>query len=148
MAAKRILCPVDFSSHSSAAIQYASYLASAMDARIYFLHVEEAIPAFDEGFSGYTASISDLDADEGELLKIAPTEPGIDYEHYSLVGHAAETILEFAKTHDIDMIVMGTHGRTGVVRLVLGSVAEMVVRRADCPVLTIKQPTSVPLCNG
>lgn len=146
MASQRILCPVDFSSHSKVAIRYASCLAKSLDAKIYFVHVAEIVPAFDKGYSGGLPSVADLDSDEQELLQVKPSVPGLEYEHFSMVGHPAETILEFAKTHDINMIVMGTHGRTGVLRLVMGSVAEMVVRHADCPVLTVKQPTNVRVC--
>ncbi|MDA0658727.1 MAG: universal stress protein [Planctomycetota bacterium] len=146
MASHRILCPVDFSAHSKVAIQYASCLAKSLNAKIYFLHVAEIVPAFEAGYCGAVPSVADLDSEEQELLQVKPSEPGLEYEHFSMVGHPAEVILEFAKAHDINLIVLGTHGRTGVLRLVMGSVAEMVVRRADCPVMTVKQPASVRAC--
>jgi nucleotide-binding universal stress UspA family protein len=64
-------------------------------------------------------------------------------ERRLLAGDPAEAIIRLAQTEDVDMIVMGTHGRRGLTRLLMGSVAEAVVRAAPCPVLTVKQPAQV-----
>ena len=141
---RNILCPIDFSDHSNAAISYASSLAKESGAKLHFLHVTDDMTAYPTGFTGYATSIDELREDEDHLSKVRPTVDGVAYEHHSIVGPATETILNFIASHDVDLIVMGTHGRTGVMRLLMGSVAEAVVRRADCPVITVKQPASVP----
>jgi len=64
------------------------------------------------------------------------------FEHHLLSGDPGSELVHFAERENIDLIVMGTHGRTGLTRLLMGSVAEAVVRRAPCPVLTLKQPAS------
>ena len=77
-----------------------------------------------------------------QLMVIKPTLDNVEYEHQLLLGHPADAIVDFATEHHIDLVVMGTHGRTGVARLVMGSIAEAVVRRAECPVLTVKHPVT------
>jgi nucleotide-binding universal stress UspA family protein len=77
------------------------------------------------------------------LVAVVPTDPSIRFEHKLLEGDPATTIVQTAEDENADFIVIGTHGRTGLTRLLMGSVAEAVVRRAKCPVLTIKQPASV-----
>jgi nucleotide-binding universal stress UspA family protein len=74
------------------------------------------------------------------LAKIVPTDPAVPCEHRLLSGAPARTIVELAKEEGVDLIVLGTHGRTGFHRLLMGSIAEAVVRTAPCPVLTFKQP--------
>ncbi len=76
------------------------------------------------------------------LHKIEPTDLAVPYEHRQISGEPASAIVRLAKDEDVDMIVMGTHGRTGLSRFLMGSVAEAVVRRADCPVVTYKQPAT------
>jgi nucleotide-binding universal stress UspA family protein len=91
-----------------------------------------------------------LDDDEtkGELRRmlgnVVPTDHNVPFEHRLLVGEPATAIVEDAEKEGADLIVMGTHGRTGLSRLLMGSVAEAVVRRAKCPVLTVKHPAQVP----
>jgi len=141
MNAKRILCPIDFSEHSEAALGYASTLASESGAKLFLVYVDDSQVAYDAGFAGYVPPADETEQLEKQLHETLPTVAGVECEHHLLFGHPAEAIADFAKRHDIDLIVMGTHGRTGVARLVMGSVAEAVVRRAECPVLTVKQPT-------
>ena len=74
------------------------------------------------------------------LSEIKPADPEVPYEHRLITGDPATAVVELADEEAVDMIVMGTHGRTGLSRLLMGSVAEAVVRRAKCPVLTFKQP--------
>jgi nucleotide-binding universal stress UspA family protein len=64
----------------------------------------------------------------------------VPYEHHLITGDPATAVVQLAEEENVDMIVMGTHGRTGLSRLLMGSVAEAVVRKANCPVLTFKQP--------
>jgi nucleotide-binding universal stress UspA family protein len=140
MNAKRILCPLDFSENSQAALGYASSLAREASAKLYLLHVDDSQVPYDAGFAAYVAPPDNTQVLQEQLSAIVPTLEGVEYEHHLLLGHPADAIVDFAKQHDIDLIVMGTHGRTGVARLVMGSIAEAVVRRAACPVLTVKHP--------
>jgi nucleotide-binding universal stress UspA family protein len=73
------------------------------------------------------------------LHAVVPTDPSIPFEHKLMTGDPAAEIVRLAESEGADMIVMATHGRTGLRRLLMGSVAEAVVRRAACPVLTVKQ---------
>lgn len=78
-----------------------------------------------------------------ELRRIQPARAGIAMEHHLEYGDPAAVILKFAREIGADLIVMGTHGRTGLRRLLMGSVAEQVVRKASCPVLTLRTPAIV-----
>lgn len=142
---KKILLPVDFSHSSDAALSFASSLAADTKAHLILLHVGENSPAYLAGYGGfsYTPEFHEKVVKENLTLleRIKPTIAGIEYEHQYLDGEPAEEILGFADRENVDLIVIGSHGRTGLSRLLLGSVAEAVVRRAKCPVLTVKQPT-------
>lgn len=142
MNAKRILCPVDFSAFSDSAVGYASTLAQEAGAKLYLVHVDESQVPYDAGYAGYIPQL-DPEAIKEKLAEVQPTLAGIETEHVMLSGRAADALVDFANDHDIDLIVMGTHGRTGVARLVMGSIAEAVVRHAACPVLTVKLPARV-----
>lgn len=148
---KRILFPTDFSECSSAALDCASYLASATGARLYILHVDElkdvsvpAIPPVEGGYF-YAAAWDDERREELQemLSKTVPTVANIAYEHRLLTGSPTVQILQFAEQESVDLIVMGSHGRTGFSRLVMGSIAQGVMRGTKCPVLIVKQPTAV-----
>ena len=78
------------------------------------------------------------------LEAVVPTDPSVPYEHHLTLGSPAEDIVRIADETGADMIVIGTHGRTGLMRVLMGSVAEAVMRHANCPVLTLKQSTKVP----
>ncbi len=140
MKAKIILFPTDFSSCSDAPLEYATALARDMDAALLIVHVEEPPMAYGGGEMYYGITEPDL-AELGRMLaKIVPTDPAVPCEHRLLSGNPARTIVELAKEEEVDLIVLGTHGRTGFRRLLMGSIAEAVVRTAPCPVLTLKQP--------
>jgi len=81
---------------------------------------------------------------EAALEAIDPGN-GVRCSRHLVVGAPSTEIAKFAEEHDIDMIVLGTHGRTGLTRVLMGSVAEAVVRKAPCPVLTLKQPADEPV---
>ncbi len=144
MNVKRILCPIDFSAHSDKALAYASTLAKEAGAKLLLVYVEDTQVPLDAGFAGYVPPPDETEQLEKRLNATRPTVEEVETEHHLLFGHPADAIVEFAQSHDIDLIVMGTHGRTGVARLLMGSIAESVVRRATCPVLTLKQPTAEP----
>lgn len=127
----RILLPTDFSEFSSEATTYACAFAEQFDAELHVLHVLEGPQAADtevkEVFEGAMAEVLDPKWEEGRKVVKATAE-----------GAAFLEIIRYAKEHDIDLIVMGTHGRTGLVHLLIGSTAENVVRKAPCPVLTVR----------
>ena len=72
------------------------------------------------------------------LEAVVPTDPEVHFEHRMVMGDPADEIVKIAHEDNVDLIVMATHGRTGFKRLLMGSVAEEVVRRAECPVFTFK----------
>ena len=136
---RNILCPVDFSEYSDAALAYASSLAKDADAKLHIVFVYEEPYAYTDGIGGFVPP-ADLEKEKEDLEAIRPPIDGVSFCHDFIVGIPTDALLKYAKDNDIDLIVMGTHGRTGLLRLLMGSVAEAVVRRAPCPVVTIRQP--------
>ena len=141
MNAKRILFPTDFSHTGDAALAMATSLARDAGAKLYIVHVEEPPHAYGGGELYYGMPDPALDDLKHMLEKVVPTDPQVPYEHHLITGDPAGGIVRFAESENVDMIVMGTHGRSGISRLLMGSVAEAVVRRAPCPVLTYRQPS-------
>ena len=115
----RILVPTDFGQASDAALAQARELATALQASLHLVHVLD-------------------DAQRADAVATS-LEAALGYETVLLSGPTARTIVEYATDRAFDLIVMGTHGRTGVAHLLLGSVAEQVVRTAPCPVLTVRE---------
>ncbi|MCA9175020.1 MAG: universal stress protein [Planctomycetales bacterium] len=141
MKANHIVMATDFSDYAQAALEYATALARDTGATLHILHVIEDPPlSADRGFGGFQAE-AEMEATEQEMLeKVLPTDAGVPYVHKLLHGRPSRCIVEYADSAHADMIVLGTHGHKGLLRALLGSVAEEVVRRSACPVLTIKQP--------
>lgn len=142
----RILVPTDFSADAEAAVAYALRLADAFGASVQLLHVvEDPIAAGVWSSEVYTAEIAGLQInlvrDAEERLRDYAAEKGATVTGEVRIGPAARVILQFAKDTGVDLIVMGTHGRTGLAHAVMGSVAERVVRLASCPVLTLRAET-------
>ncbi|NTV05206.1 MAG: universal stress protein [Chlorobiaceae bacterium] len=133
-----ILCPVDFSDASRKAVRYAYEFAVNMRASIVLLNIID-IPI--------ESLVNNMQLDE-ELEKSARQElvalknellsEGLKVEILVEIGIPADVILDQAAKRDVNLIIMGSHGKKGVTRLVLGSVAETVLRKADCPVLIVK----------
>lgn len=145
MNVNHILVPIDYSDSGHAALAYAVSLAKEYDAEMHLVHVfEQPFAYVDAGFSGtpIPADVQpvDLKQEEAKLERVTPAE-GVRFRRQFIIGNPADELVRYAKESDIDLVVMGTHGRTGLGRLLMGSVAEGVVRRSPCPVLTIKQPT-------
>ncbi len=140
MQADKILFPTDFSHTGDAALEMASSLARDLRATLLIVHVEEPPTAYGGGEMYYGALDPGIDELKRMLHDIKPTDQQVPCEHHLIAGHPAGAIVQFADSQDVDLIVMGTHGRGGLSRLLMGSVAEAVVRRAPCPVLTYKQP--------
>jgi nucleotide-binding universal stress UspA family protein len=136
----RILVPTDFSAASDAALAYGRKMADQFEATLHLLHVAEN--PFLRAVSGDRRSREEAPA---RWLQDRLTEADRRRRAVTTVKQSdepAKEILRYAKSNDIDLIVMGTHGRTGLVRAVLGSVAEAVIRAAPCPVLTIRSAAS------
>jgi nucleotide-binding universal stress UspA family protein len=138
--------PIDFSECGNYALSYAASFARLFGASIVCVHViEPLVPTV--GYSGMTeplpmADISDQleDSAERELPKIAECEEcaGLAVEELIVHGEAASEIVRVAKDRQVDLIVVSSHGRTGLGRILFGSTAEAVVRHASCPVLVVK----------
>ena len=143
----RILVPTDFSPPSDAALEYARILAAKFGSTLRILHVVDD-PSSSSEF------VSDGFAPSTEEIQMALTEHArkrlehlmttVDRSRYhayvdAIVGTPAPAIIDYAGATGTSLIVMGTHGRTGLPHLLMGSVAEQVVRTAPCPVLTVRQ---------
>jgi nucleotide-binding universal stress UspA family protein len=142
--AERILAPIDFSDHSIMAMLAARDVAGLYDAKLQVLHVieETTHPAF-YGISkeivwGLRAEIVDRSQKELNRIFTEFNEPKISWEFKVVTGHVANEILEYASGNKVDLIVLATHGLSGLKHFLMGSVAEKVIREAACPVLTIK----------
>jgi nucleotide-binding universal stress UspA family protein len=140
MAEKKVIFPTDFSTASDVALEYATRMARVMDARLVIVHVEESPFAYGGGELYYGVLEPDQTTLQKMLSELRPTDPGVPYEHRMLVGTPADEIAALAEREQAELIVMGSHGRGGVARLLLGSVAEIVMRKAPCPVLIVKHP--------
>ena len=138
-----ILVPIDFSEHSAAALEYATAFAKDQNAELLIVHTVDPGVQDLEGVSQGAAMEGLVDA----LHAWRPQDESVSYAHRLLQGTPAKAILEVADEENVALIVMGTHGRKGVTRAVMGSVAEAVVRRAACPVLTVKQPVEAPVAS-
>src|SRR3990172_11060531 len=146
MEIRSILVPTDFSECGNYALSYAASLARSFNASIICVHViEPIVPTV--GYSGMTEPlpIADIteqleDSAERELPKLAECEDcaGLDIEELIVHGEAASEIVRVAKERKVDLIVVSSHGRTGLGRILFGSTAEAVVRHALCPVLVVK----------
>lgn len=139
---RRILAPVDFSEHARLALAYARDLASTYEAPLDVLYVieETAIPV-PFGIEPMVVPVSDLEKQGREALERLVSEvgePDGPLDVFVTVGHPAHDIVDFAESRQSDLLVIATHGLTGIKRLLLGSVAERVVHRAPCPVFTVK----------
>ncbi len=139
-----ILYPTDFSDRSESTFRLACALARDYGARLYVLHVvSEPIVIFS---TGILPRQSDREQDElwKRLQQTYPSDHRTQIEYCLAHGDTADAILRAAREAHCDLIMMATHGRTGIGRLLMGSVAEKVVRKAECPVVTIKSPSAGP----
>jgi nucleotide-binding universal stress UspA family protein len=139
---KTILVPSDFSDCSEAARRYGFELARRFDASLHLLHVVQdpmTLPWAAEGFSVPVFDVVEQWQAEAQqrLSRSVPPDDLARVTVAATIGSPYPEILRYADEHAVDLIVMGTHGRGGVTHLLLGSIAEKVVRRAPCPVLTV-----------
>lgn len=137
---KTILCPLDFDDSSFVGLSHAKQLAAEMDATVHVLHVTTIIPTASEVVQSLEPQ-ADLST-RRRLQKLVDEElAGIKHQIHvrlAFASHIPKTILATAREVGADLIVIATHGRRGVPRLLLGSVAEAVARNATCPVLTVR----------
>src|SRR5262245_30448983 len=143
----RILVPTDFSKHSQNALTYAVAFAEKFGAELYLLHVVQDLALFIpdafavappvappvEQFVAAARSALDRVVQENQLGRFT-VHPEVRE------GTPFYEIIQFAQEQDVDLIVMGTHGHSGLAHVLMGSVAEKVVRKAPCPVLTVRHP--------
>ena len=144
MEIKNILCPTDFSDISKSAIDYAVSMARSFDAKLILMHSEDQLHGFDQyqilALTPHEIAEKMLKQAEAELEQIAGNiAKDIKVETAVRQGKAFVEIIQMAAERDVDLIVMGSHGRTGLSHAMLGSVAEKVVRKAPCPVLIAKE---------
>ena len=143
----KVLVPTDFSNHSDQALQWGASLAGKYAARMLLLHVIP--PAVEEVSARGSASeeaIMDLEAKvEARLYEIISQElqESLPVDVKIAVGKPAEEILRVAHEEGVDLIVMGTHGHTGLTHVLLGSTAETVLRNAPCPVFTVRAEAQI-----
>jgi nucleotide-binding universal stress UspA family protein len=143
MAITRILVPTDFSVDADAAFRYARELAEVFHAELHLFHVvDDPLAAGMWSADVYTAEIAGLrvnlmqDAEKRVKDAVPPNTKRVSTE--VRIGLPFKQIVEAARDWRADLIVMGTHGRTGLAHAVMGSVAERVLRQAPCPVLTLR----------
>lgn len=141
---KRILVPVDFSNCSRAALDYAAYLANTFDASIDVLHVHE--PSYLVGDVMVTGNPPKLlseyiqeRAQESLDHMLARLDTPAKVTPRFVEGPVDREILRAVEDEEFDLVVMGTHGRTGLSHFLIGSIAEKVLRKSACPVLTVRR---------
>jgi nucleotide-binding universal stress UspA family protein len=138
---KKILCPVQFDESEPVALDLASRMAKDIDATVYLLHVVLTLPAIGAPEAAEASHARTEDEAGLRLQKLADEKlAGLKSEVITRVagpGEVARTVLEVATELDTDLILLKTHGRTGLAHFIMGSVAEQIVRRAHCAVLTL-----------
>lgn len=147
MTPQHFLVPIDFSESSAQAFTYAVALAKQLKARLTLLHIIQAPPLAggDMGVAlpqTYLQEIEDLSRRDMEKYRQEADSEGVDTDIILVHGVPFQEILDTARSQQADLIVMGTHGRTGLSHVLLGSVAEKVVRLSPCPVLVTRQQES------
>jgi universal stress protein A len=141
---KRILLPTDFSDYSSAATKYACEFATKFDAELHVLHTLEvhlaSTPTFGMGLDLPKYIHESRAAADKALAGVPDPQRAVGRKVVKAVieGSPKVEIVRYARQHEIDLIVLATHGRSGLAHVIMGSVAESVVRTAPCPVLTVR----------
>ena len=146
---QKIVCALDLSEHSRQVAEYATMLAKMSGASIVAVY---AAPTLTQ-YTGFHVPPNTIDSFVGEIVSgaekamadfVAEHFPDVQVKAEVVVGYAAEEILRLAENEDADLIVMGTHGRKGIDRILFGSVAEKVVKNSSRPVLTIRPADDLP----
>jgi len=143
MEIKKILCPIDFSDISQSGFNYAVFMAHSHKAELTVLHVIDQL----HGLGGYQVLALDLGEISQQMEKdasaklsdlLSQVKENIKIEKAVRSGKASSQIIKMAKDIKADLIIMASHGRTGIPHVIMGSVAETVVRHAECPVLVVR----------
>lgn len=143
---KKVLVPIDFSDYSKSALRYAINFAKCFKAEMHLIYVVEPV-IYPPDFSMGQIAIPSVNAEwderaKDELAKLAKSEIPEDVKVKTIIktGKPFIEIIETAAEEDIDLIIIATHGHSGVEHILFGSTAEKVVRKAPCPVLTLREP--------
>lgn len=143
---KKILVPIDFSDYSKSSLHYAVSFAKQFDAEIYLIYVVEPV-IYPPDFSMGQIAIPSVNAEwderaKEELGKLAKNEIPVGVEVKTILknGKPFLEIIDTAAEENIDLIIIATHGHSGMEHILFGSTAEKVVRKAPCPVLTLREP--------
>jgi len=145
---QKILCPIDFSENSLEALKYAAHTALKENATVYLIHIVDSRvydyggPIYEPIMPAMKSVVDQASKDQltDKLLEKVPKEIQGRVETVVSFGVPFVEIIKAARDYDIDLIIMGTRGRSGVSHMLIGSVAEKVVRKAPCPVLTVRSP--------
>ncbi len=143
---KKVLAPIDFSDYSKDALKYAVAFVKAFNAELYLIYVVEPViypPDFSMGQIAMPSVDIEMDKKaQEELDNLAKKEipPELKIKTIVKTGKPFLEIIETAEEEDIDLIIIATHGHTGIEHILFGSTAEKVVRKAPCPVLTLRAP--------
>lgn len=149
----RIVVPTDFSDCSLQALDEAVSLAHHFGAKIHLLHVVEEVTTWALGTEAGMAGEVQRQTLHGDVnahfVALAPRLHGVEHDTAIRTGRASNSIVDYARETDADLILMATHGRTGLARFFVGSTTEAVVRKATCPVLTVRpQPAKAAAAHG
>jgi nucleotide-binding universal stress UspA family protein len=143
---KQILCPIDFSENSFRALEYAARFATLSQGTLFLVHIVDNPLAdfYDPGRATFRAELDHAMQKAEGMLKEAADQFAPGLTHHLIVKHGDpySQIIDLAASQKVDLIVMSTHGRTGPKRLLIGSVAEKIVRTAPCPVFTVRHTVS------
>ena len=137
----RILVPIDFSEHSHKALRYALAFANQFGAEVTLVHIVEQM-VYPGDWMYPPMAVTDFAAEKREemiaRLQALDAGSGVKTQHIVRIGRAWQEIIEIAEEMKCDMLILATHGYTGLKHVLLGSVAEKVIRHAPCPVLTVR----------
>ena len=142
---RNILVPVDFSEHAKTVLEWAAHLAEEHAARVLLLHVYHLPVEFQQLEGAYLppdfwANVKNEAEQQLGLYVEQLRGAGLEVDSLVREGYPATVIIDEAASQKVDLIVIGTHGHTGLKHMLLGSIAERVVQKAPCPVLTVKSP--------
>jgi len=140
MGTPKVLFATDYSPASEGVMPWATALAKGLGASLLIAHVDERLPSFRMGVGYSGVSEPGLPTLVKELVSIVPADSSVSCEHRLLMGDPAVEIVQLADEEQVNLIVVGTHGRTRSLGLLMGSVAEAIVHRAKCPVIICKLP--------
>jgi len=140
---KKILCPVDFSEFTDEILAYAVSIAKRFDSELHLIHVIPNLNYFTpyESFltpENLVAIERNIEGEVGKDFDKITKKLDLPFKRIVKTGVTFVEIIDYIKGQDIDLVVMGTHGRSGIEHILIGSVAEKVVRKSPCPVLTVR----------